>query len=195
MKKPLRRRKLTEAEVLRNGYYASMRMLFYIGLMVLVLAFFGAAVETAFHGLPGARRGIIVPAYDLWYTFSPTTLLILEIRVSTLFGQWLWDPVLLTLLKLPAWLLTGIPGIGLIMLSRRNRRVPGLDAEEEKRAVNESFHLFNDLTRQAKAENPPGENHGPQDIMPENPIGEDEIITLEDIEKFESEEKEKEDKT
>ena len=167
-----RRRKLTEARSLRNGYYAAMRLFLYIGLVFLGLGFLAAAAEIALHALPGIQRSFVVPAYDLWYALSPETMLITEIRVQRLFGDWLWDLVILTILKFPAWLIVGGPGAALVFFGA-NRRP---QSREEIEQVNESYALYYELTKRALEENPPGEEHGPHDILPENPIEDDQII-------------------
>jgi len=150
-----------------------MRMFFYIGLVLLALSFIAAAAENASHAMPGTVRTFILPAYDLWYTFWPKSLLIFEIKVQRYVGLWLWDPVMLTILKLPAWFILGGPGIGLLLFFRPHR---GQDNSGEMAEAVESFSLYEELTEQALRENPPDEEHGPQDIMPEHPISDDETI-------------------
>ncbi|MBL6933661.1 MAG: hypothetical protein ISR45_11995 [Rhodospirillales bacterium] len=156
-----------------NGYYAPMRVFFYIGLVFLVSSFLAAAAENASHAIVGAPRSFILPAYDLWYTLWPKSLLVIELKVERLFGAWMWDPVLLTLLQLPAWLILGAPGVTLVVFFRPNR---GESSEEEMAGAVESLDLYNELTRLAKEENPPGEEHGPHDIMPENAMTEGEPL-------------------
>jgi hypothetical protein len=89
-----------------------------------------------------------------------------------LLGPWAWDPVILTFLKLPAWLIFGAPGVILLTLFKPNRDPKSI---EEMAKVMESFELYDHLTKLAKEENPLGEEHGPQDILPENPYHDDEI--------------------
>ena len=155
-----------------NGYYVSMRLLFYIGVLLIGCSFMLAAAETAWHSMPGSVRGFIVSAHDLWYALSPSSLIISEIRVERLLGSWVWDPVILTFLKLPAWLIFGGPGVILLTSFRPNRDPKSI---EEMAKVMESFELYDHLTKLAKEENPPGEEHGPQDILPENPYNDDEL--------------------
>ncbi len=158
-----------------------MRMFFYIGLLLLGLAFAAAATETAFHGLPGAGGRSLVPAHDLWYTFSPESLFFMESTLTRLSGGWLWDPVFLTLLKLPAWLIYGGPGLALVLVSRRRSRAHG---EDSASAPMESVDLFNHLARSAKREFS-GEDHGPTDLMPQHPIPEEDIISAADADLIE----------
>jgi hypothetical protein len=149
-----------------NGYYAHMRMFFYIGVLLIGCGFMLAAAETAWHSMPGSVHGVIVPAHDLWYTLWPRSLIISEIRVERMFGAWAWDPVILTFLKLPAWLIFGAPGVALLITFRPNR---GPKSAEEMAMVMENLELYDHLTKLAREENPPGEEHGPQDILPESP--------------------------
>ena len=155
-----------------NGYCIIMRLLFYIGVLLIGCGFMLAAAETAWHSMPGSVRGIIVPAHDLWYALSPSSFIISEIRVERLLGSWVWDPVILTFLKLPAWLILGAPGVILLTSFRPNRDPKSI---EEMAKVMESFELYDHLTKLAKEENPPGEEHGPQDILPKDPCHDDEI--------------------
>ena len=156
-----------------NGYYVPMRMFFYIGLVLLGLSFVTAAAENASHAMPGTTRSFIVPAYDLWYTFWPKSLLVFELKIERLFGNWMWDPVLVSILKLPAWLILGGPGVIILLLSLPKRTE---DHQAEMTEAVESLELYVELTRQALKENPPGEEHGPQDSMPEDSFSESDPI-------------------
>ena len=155
---------------MRNGYYVFMRLLFYIGVILTVCAFILAAAEAAWYGMPGSTRSIIVSAYDLWYTLSPSSLIILEIRVERILGSWVWDPIILSILKLPAWLIFGAPGVILLTIFRPNRDPKSID---DMAKVMESFELYDHLTKLAKEENPPGEEHGPQDLLTEIPFSDE----------------------
>jgi len=151
-----------------------MRILFYLGLALLGLAFVAAAAETASHAMPGAGRGFIVSARDLWYTFWPASLAVFEIRVTRNIGAWAWDPVLLTILSLPGWAIAGIPG-GFLVWRFNPRR--GQTGDDELRAVVDSFELFEELNKRAKAEqaaeNRSHEEHGLRDILPDDLAGKD----------------------
>ncbi len=150
-----------------------MRVFFYIGLVLLALGFLTAAAGNASYAMPGTERSFILPAYDLWYTLWPRSLLVFEIKVVKLFGTWMWDPVLLTIMKLPAWLILGGPGLTLLLAFRPNR---GDESAEDMTGAMESLELYDELMKQAIEENPPGEEHGPQDIMPEHAPTEGESV-------------------
>ena len=160
-----------------NGYYTAMRMFFYIGLLLIGCSFMLAAAETAWHSMPGSVHGFIVPAHDLWYTLWPKNLIIFEIRIERLFGAWAWDPVMLTFLKLPAWLIFGAPGVFLLISFRPNRDPESI---EEMAKTVESLELYDHLTKLAKEENPPGEEHGPRNILLESPYHDDGPVSEEE---------------
>ena len=146
-----------------------MRILFYSGMILIGLGLLAAAVETAAHGLSPVDQGFFMSAHDLWYTLRPKSLLVFEIRTDRL-APWLWDPVMTTALKLPAWLILGGPGGGLVWFCHPCR---GEQVDEDVTEVLESFKLFDELTRQARQENPKGEEHGPRDMLPDDLIGQD----------------------
>ena len=163
------RRKLTEAARRRNGYDALMRILFYCGMILIGMALVASAAETAAHGLSRTDQGFIIPAYSLWYTFGPKSLLVFQIRVENI-APWLWDPMITSILKLPAWAIFGIPGGVLVWFFHPGR---SKQADEDVEEVMGSFKLFDELTRLAREEQPDGEIHGPRDMLPDDLIGED----------------------
>ncbi len=54
----------------------------------------------------------------------------------------------------------------ILLTSFKPNRDP--DSTEEMAKVMESLELYDHLTKLAREENPPGEEHGPQDILPES---------------------------
>lgn len=121
-----------------------MGILFYLGLGLLCLAFLSGAAEMAARLAPG-MNSIVISAYDLWHTFSPTSLVHAHIVVQRNIGQWLWDPVLKTVMMLPAWFLFGAPGAVLVWLHNPRR------CSEGKGTINENdFFLIDALAEKAK---------------------------------------------
>ncbi|MBT6406117.1 MAG: hypothetical protein HOK06_00810 [Rhodospirillaceae bacterium] len=149
-----------------------MRLLFYFGLSMLGLAFVAAAAETVSHAMPGGENSFIIPARDLWYALWPKSFLIAEIRAERI-APWLWDPVILTILQLPGWAVLGIPGGFIAWFTRPNH---GTGGDHDVEEVLASFDLYDELTREALKTNDPDEEHGPQDIHPDDPI-EGDIVT------------------
>ena len=146
-----------------------MRILFYCGVILIALGLLATAVETAARGLFGADKSFFMSAYDLWYTLRPKSLLIFEMRTERL-APWLWNPIMSTVLAFPAWFIFGIPGGILVWFCHPKR---SNQANDDINEVLESFTLFDELTRQARQENPEGEEHGPRDMLPDDLMGED----------------------
>ena len=125
-----------------------MRVLFYMGWVVMVLAFASASAETLARTLPG-NRGMFISAYDLWYAIWPGNLVVTQIRVEKFLHPWIWDPVLVTILAPPAWALFGVPGVVLAWFCRPNRKMTEEQLDEFRRQE-EAVFLFDELAREAK---------------------------------------------
>jgi hypothetical protein len=52
----------------------------------------------------------IVPAHDLFYTLYPSELIRSRLFIQQHIHPFLWDPVVISFLRMPAWLILGIPG-------------------------------------------------------------------------------------
>ena len=83
-----------------------MRIAYYFGWILLLGAFSAAAAEVLVRSGNDAST-FFVAAHDLWYAVWPSGLLILQIRLENI-SSFLWDPLVLTLLTMPAWLLLGL---------------------------------------------------------------------------------------
>lgn len=126
-----------------------MRILFYLGGALLLLAFAGAAAEAIPRSMPrgGAGGGWFFSAYEIWYAASPGSLVVSQIRVERL-SPALWDPLIVSLLSLPAWLLFGVPGGFLTWFCRPHKEMTA-EQEEDLRSQEESMLLFDKLVREA----------------------------------------------
>lgn len=124
-----------------------MKVLFYFGWVLLVLAFAGGAAAVIPRTLTGG--GFVVSAYDLWYAAWPGSLIITQIRIERFLHPWLWDPILVTLLALPAWLLFGLPGGLLAWYTRPNKEMSAAEREDLAKQE-ESFQLYDRLAREAR---------------------------------------------
>lgn len=125
-----------------------MKMLFYLGWLLMALAFAAGAAEVVPRSMATGRT-FLVSAYDLWYAAAPGSLVTTQIRIERYLAPWLWDPMLVTLLKLPAWLLIGLPGGLLAWLGRPRKQMSEaelLDLQKQE----ESFQLYDRLAREAR---------------------------------------------
>lgn len=130
-----------------------MRILFYTGCLLLVVSFLAAASEpfvVATGSDKNAIQGVFVPAYDLWYSLAPGHLVTSKIKIEGL-SPTLWNPFLVGLLQLPAWLLFGGPGLILTWTCRPNK---GLTPEEQEvfDRHEESLFIIDHLNKAAKSD-------------------------------------------
>lgn len=145
-----------------------MKALFYFGWVLLVFAFAAGAAAVIPRTLPGGG-GVIVSAYDLWYAAWPGSLITTQIKVERSL-PWLWDPLLVTLLAWPAWLLFGLPGGLLAWYSRPNKEMSAAEREDLAKQE-ESFRLYDQLAREAResgideAEDDQLPDHGSHDVI------------------------------
>ena len=123
-----------------------MPIAYYVGWILLLAAFAAAAAEVLVRSGDDVST-FIVAAHDLWYTVWPSGLLILQIRLEAI-SMFLWDPFVLTLLTMPAWLLLGGPGF-LCVVVFRPRRPDEEKRLEEARKQEEQFLLYDELAKQA----------------------------------------------
>ncbi|MBI3435323.1 MAG: hypothetical protein HY056_09645 [Proteobacteria bacterium] len=58
---------------------------------------------------------------DFWSNVHQNSLLLLQPAIERHVAVWLWDPVMLTFLEQPVWLVFGIIGIVLLVLGRKKK--------------------------------------------------------------------------
>ncbi len=58
-----------------------------------------------------------------WYKLHVASLNLLQATVERYVTPKLWDPAIVTILHMPAWLVLGLIGVGLFFLGRQRRRV------------------------------------------------------------------------
>jgi len=139
-----------------------MLFLFYLGWLLMVLALVSTAAETFVRTTPGGSI-FVTPAYELWYAIWPGGLTITQIRVERLAPE-LWDPVITSVLALPAWLLLGLPGVVLAWTCRPGRKMTPTEQDEHRKHV-DSLFLYDALAREAKRD---GMDDGPDDMEPDH---------------------------
>ena len=86
------------------------------GWSLLVVAFVFTAAEAMVHAILNEYG--IVAASRVLETLEPEFLAAFEATVANNLHPLLWDPVLLSLMQLPGWLLIGAPGVFLIWYFR-----------------------------------------------------------------------------
>lgn len=94
----------------------SVRRLLGLGLIVLAAAIVAFDLVS---GLSGAGLLGFVSLGDLWGRLSAASLNLLQAIVQRYLFPALWDPVLVTFLLLPAWLVFAAPGLLLYLSGRK----------------------------------------------------------------------------
>lgn len=121
-----------------------MRVMYLAGWALLVLAFLAAAFETAARGRFGGDVGLIMTSYEVWTVYWPNGLRALRAWVEGVHWS-LWDPMLVTLLRLPGWALLGLPGIFLVLRHRPVR-------ESTEEIDEDQMFMFDRLAKRARDE-------------------------------------------
>jgi hypothetical protein len=62
---------------------------------------------------------------DVWNAISATSLLLVRPALEQHGAQWLWDPVILSVLDAPAWLVFAILGAVLMLIGRKRKPLIG----------------------------------------------------------------------
>ena len=115
------------------------------GWVLLVFAFLGAAFESAARGRIGVDVGFFMSSQELLSAYWPGLLRATQEWIEGALHWALWDPVLITLLRLPAWAFLGIPGIFLVVRYRSPRgHVEDIDEDQ--------LFLFDHLVKRAREE-------------------------------------------
>jgi hypothetical protein len=95
----------------------------------LILA--GGFMALIYDGTKSIGGGALVfsPLGLFWNNVHTTSLQLLqaavERHIEPRLGQWLWDPVILTVLTAPAWLVFGIIGAILMLIGRKKKPLIG----------------------------------------------------------------------
>ena len=86
-----------------------MRLLFYLGFMLLILAFAAGAADVIPRNFARGGGSGFVSTFDLLYAIWPGKLIVAQIHVERL-SPLLWDPLLIGLLPVQPGVLLGVRG-------------------------------------------------------------------------------------
>src|SRR5262245_32171833 len=97
-------------------------LLRFLGLWILAAAF----IFLVYDGAGWVANGVLnsFEVEQLWSSIHQNSLQSLEPTVTHISG-WLWNPVVITVLKQPVWLVFGIIGVVLILLGRKKKPLIG----------------------------------------------------------------------
>lgn len=142
------------------------RIFFYLGWVFLAAAFLAGAAEPLATSTGRGLSSLLVPAYDLWYAVAPHSLVISQIRVEKI-SPAIWDPVIISALVLPAWLLLGVPGALLTWTLRPHREISD-EMREDLEHYRESLLIIETLSRDAQDDDtfdPDEDDNAPTHLM------------------------------
>jgi hypothetical protein len=132
-----------------------MKAIFSLGWVFLAAGFISVMAETSAR-LSTETSGAIVSASELWNALSPGTFIAAQNLIEGV-SSVLWDPILLGIMFLPAWLIFGGPGAAMAWLCQPNRHKTGIDDDIS------SLSVYDDLSQFAKEE---GYDKGIDDMAP-----------------------------
>jgi hypothetical protein len=94
-----------------------------LGLMLIALAFI-LFVYDGTRSIAG-NKIFITQVGDVWSNVHQNSMLLLQPAIERHVAVWLWDPVALTVLTAPSWLVLAIIGALLILLGRKKKPLIG----------------------------------------------------------------------
>lgn len=85
----------------------------------------GAAIAVALDVIRLIEKGSYLPlkAGTIWAVIDRPSLSLTQAGIERHVAPWLWDPVMLTLLTSPLWLILAIPGVFFLLISHWRKRL------------------------------------------------------------------------
>jgi hypothetical protein len=93
-----------------------------LGVWLLLLAMVAAVVD-ATKSLAGGGAWVVTPMGEQWRQLAPDTLIVSKTWIETNAGKFLWDPVIVSILSAPTWVVFGILGVFLYWLGQKRKEV------------------------------------------------------------------------
>ena len=100
------------------------RFLFrFVGFLILA----GGFIALVYDGTKSIAGSALVytPLGQIWNNVHSSSLQLLQPAIERHVSQWLWDPVVLSILTAPAWLVFGIIGAVLMLIGRKKKPLIG----------------------------------------------------------------------
>ena len=94
-----------------------------LGLLILAGAFV-ALLYDGTKSIAGSRI-YLTKLGDTWNALHSTSLQLLQPAIERHLAEWLWDPVVLSVLTAPTWAVLGVLGVILLILGRKKEPLIG----------------------------------------------------------------------
>jgi hypothetical protein len=101
---------------------AMLTLLRIFGVWLLLLAMVAAVID-ATKSLAGGGAWVVTPMGEQWRALSPESLEAAKVFVDTKIGPVFWDPIIVTILNAPTWVVFGILGVLLYWLGQKRKPV------------------------------------------------------------------------
>ena len=95
----------------------------FIGLWILAVAFV-ALIRDGTKTIAGSAVAVTTLGKD-WENFHPSSLQLVQPAIERHVAEWLWNPVIQTVLARPTWLVLGVVGALLVLIGRKKRPLIG----------------------------------------------------------------------
>jgi hypothetical protein len=100
------------------------RFLFrFVGFIILAIGFI-ALIYDGTKSIGGSAL-VFTPLGQHWNNFHSTSLQLLQPAIERHLAVWLWDPVVLSILTAPAWLVLGVIGAIFMLIGRKQKPLIG----------------------------------------------------------------------
>ena len=94
-----------------------------IAVLLLIAALVAGGIEVVQWIMNGQYDSLT--AGELWYMIHRGSLNLTQAVIQRYVAAWLWDPVMVSVLTLPAWAVLGVPALVLLWISQPRTGVRG----------------------------------------------------------------------
>jgi hypothetical protein len=94
-----------------------------LGVWSLLTAMVALTIDGTKSLASGEGQWIATPLGEHWFKISASSLNGAQAAIERYVHPFLWDPVIITLLQIPTWIIFSVLGIALYWLGRRRRRL------------------------------------------------------------------------
>jgi len=98
-----------------------------LGVWSLLVAMVALTIDATKSLASGEQQWVTTPLGEHWFTLHASSLNTAQAAIERYVYPFLWDPLILSLLQLPTWIVFGVLGLLLYRIGRRRRRIDVYD--------------------------------------------------------------------